>query len=86
MKFEKLPEAEPRDGDSAAMLQAIEALKERGFDVRRPRGSAYQLKVAADLSYYPDKGTIFRDGAREAMPQRGLASLVQILAEEDIRI
>ncbi len=82
MKFDKLPTAEPRPGDSAAMREAIEELERQGVDVRRPLGSPYQLKVAADLSYFPDKGTIYQDGARGAMPERGLRSLIKLLKAE----
>lgn len=81
MKFDRLPVAEPRPGDSAAMLRAIEELKRLGLDVRRPNGSPYQLKVSADLSFYPNKGTIFRDGDQQALPQRGIASLLEVLGE-----
>jgi hypothetical protein len=85
MKFERLPEALPRPGDSTAMLQAIERLRADGHDVRRPAKSNYQLKVASDLSFYPDKGTIFRDGDPAPFPDRGLLAMRVALGHVDVR-
>src|ERR1035437_10113722 len=44
------------------------------------RKTKWQLKIG-DLSYYPDKGTIYRDGADEALRERGLDSLMRLVTE-----
>ena len=46
--------------------------------IRFVRVTAHQLKIA-DLSFYPVKGTIYRDGDAGALPQRGLPSLQDLL-------
>ena len=51
------------------MKDAIDTLNELGVTFKRP--TLYQLKIA-DLSYYPGRGTIFRDGGPEATPETGL--------------
>ena len=61
--------------DSVAMTEAIDWLSARGVPVRRV--SPIQLKIGA-LNYYPDAGTIYRDG-EQRMRERGLAGLNQVL-------
>lgn len=82
MKFEKMPLADERPEDSSAMREAIRRLRREGFHPRRPPNNPYQLKVAPTLSYYPSKGTIFRDRDPAALPARGLDALVQLLEAE----
>ena len=66
----------PRPNDSQPMIDAIYTLNKLGVTFKRP--TLYQLKIA-DLSYYPGRGTIFRDGSPEAMPERGLQALVLVI-------
>src|ERR1035437_9633490 len=47
------------------------------------RKTKWQLKIG-DLSYYPDKGTIYRDGADEALRERGLDSLMRLVTESQL--
>lgn len=82
MKFERMPAAMPRSGDSPAMLKAIKQLRAAGHDVRRPANSSHQLKVRSDLSYYPGTGTIFRDGDPAPAAERGMRVLLSTLAQE----
>lgn len=58
------------------MMDAIYTLNKLSLPFKRP--TLYQLKIA-DLSYYPGRGTIFRDGSPEAMPERGLQALVLVI-------
>src|SRR5882672_8532018 len=62
--------------DLKPMIDAIYTLNELGVTFKRP--TLYQLKIA-DLSYYPGRGTIFRDGSPEAMPEKGLQALVLVI-------
>ena len=66
----------PRPNDPQPMKDAIQILNKLGVTFKRP--TLYQLKIA-DLSYYPGRGTIFRDGSPEAMPERGLQALVLVI-------
>jgi len=65
-----------RPNDPQPMIDAIYTLNELGVTFKRP--TLYQLKIA-DLSYYPGRGTIFRDGSPEAMPEKGLQALVLVI-------
>lgn len=81
MKYEKMPIAEVREGDGPAMRLAIADLMRAGADVRRPANNAYQLKLTADTSYYPSKGTILCDGGGSILPVRGIEALLSRLRE-----
>ncbi len=63
--------------DPQPMIAAIHTLNEMGVTFKRP--TLYQLKIG-DLSYYPGRGTIFRDGSPAAMPEKGLDALVVIIS------
>jgi len=65
-----------RPNDPQPMIDAIYTLHELGVTFKRP--TLYQLKIA-DLSYYPGRGTIFRDGSPEVMPQKGLQALLVVI-------
>ena len=56
--------------------QAIQALRERGvtFDLK----TVHQLKVD-DLSFYPGRGTIFRDGDSGAIAEHGLEAFLTLV-------
>lgn len=58
------------------MKDAIHVLNKLGVTFKRP--TLYQLKIV-DLSYYPGRGTIFRDGSTEAMPEKGLDALLRVI-------
>jgi hypothetical protein len=62
--------------DSQPMKDAIDTLNEIGVTFQRP--TIYQLKIG-DLSFYPGRGTIFRDGSPAAMTEKGLDALVLII-------
>jgi len=62
--------------DSPAMRAALRWLTQAGLRFTRP--TRYQLKIGA-LSFYPDKGTLYRDGDRQALPERGLPALQSLL-------
>src|SRR5690349_16467845 len=62
--------------DSPAMQAALGWLTQAGLRFTRP--TRYQLKIGA-LSFYPDKGTLSRDGNRQALPDRGLPALQALL-------
>lgn len=79
MSFRKLPQAEIRDEDGTAMVEAIEQLRAAGVDVRRPLGNAHQLKVNETTSYYPSRQSIYIDGETGLRPERGLAALFALL-------
>jgi len=66
----------PRPNDPEPMKDAIDTLSEIGVTFQRP--TVYQLKVG-DLSFYPGRGTIFRDGSPGAMAEKGLDALVLII-------
>ena len=63
--------------DSPAMRAALHWLTQAGVVFTRP--TRYQLKIGP-LSFYPDKGTLYRDGDRQALPDRGLPALQRLLA------
>src|SRR5215218_8723195 len=62
--------------DSPAMRAALRWLTQAGLRFTRP--TRYKLKIGA-LSFYPDKGTLYRDGDRQALPERGLPALQCLL-------
>lgn len=84
MRFEKLPEAEIRPGDSAAMRAAINVLTTEGADVRRPAGNEFQLKVAPRISYYPTTRTILIDGEMAGRTVEDLPELIVILRSHGV--
>ena len=65
-----------RPNDSQPMKDAIDTLNELGVTFKRP--TQYQLKVG-DISYYPGRGTIFRDGSPKAMPEKGPSALLLVI-------
>ena len=79
MSFEKLPRAEVKAGDPAAMVQAITAFK--AAHARRP--SPFHLKFPGGINYWPSTGKIFIDGAPGPHPDRGDAALLKLLKEQD---
>ena len=62
--------------DSPAMRAALHWLTQAGVVFTRP--TRYQLKIDP-LSFYPDKGTLYRDGNRQTLPERGLPALQALL-------
>ena len=58
------------------MQDAIIALSKKGIGFDRP--SLHQLKID-DLSFWPGKGTIFRDGADAPEEERGVDALIKLL-------
>jgi hypothetical protein len=63
--------------DPQPMKDAINTLNEMGVTFQRP--TVYQLKIG-ELSFYPGRGTIFRDGSPAAMTEKGLDALVVIIS------
>lgn len=84
MKFDKMPVAEVREGDTKPMKDAILALDALGVDVRRPKGSPHQIKVMPTLSYYPTTGLVLDDGSNGAREERGIESLIGLLRREGL--
>lgn len=80
MRYGRMPAAAARPGDDPKMIDAILALAAAGIDVRRPPDSDHQLKVSPSVNYYTGRGTIVIDGEPAARRQRGLASLIELLA------
>src|ERR1700737_3134173 len=76
--MESLMTQHARPNDSQPMKDAIDTLNEMGVTFKRP--TQYQLKIG-DISYYPGRGTIFRDGSPEAMPEKGLDAFVAAIKE-----
>jgi hypothetical protein len=70
---------EPLPDDTNEMKIAIDVLN-RAF-VTCERKTKWQLKIG-NLSYYPDKGKICRDGPEKAFRERGLESLLRLVAED----
>lgn len=81
-KFEKMPYAEFRPGDSPEMLRALSALEEANVDIRRPENNPYQLKVSPTVSFYPSRGTIYVDGEPAPLAGRGLEALLNYLGQQ----
>lgn len=63
---------------TTAMHQASAALARAGVHFQQPSG--FQLKVGP-FSFYPTKGTIFRDGETGARNERGLPAFLLILRD-----
>jgi hypothetical protein len=61
-----------------AMHQASAALVRAGVNFQQP--SPHQIKVG-QFSFYPTKGTIFRDGEMQARSERGLPAFLRILRD-----
>lgn len=80
MRFQNMPPAEPRPGDSPQMAAALDRLMIEGADVRRPAGNPHQIKVTWDVAYYPDKGTILPDRGTK-LPVSGLDALIEYLRQ-----
>jgi hypothetical protein len=83
VKFHRMPEAAVRGGDDPEMREAIDRLQRAFVDVRRPINNRHQLKVSANLSYYPTTGRITPDG-EPALPQTGLDALIDLLIEQGL--
>ena len=79
MKYDDMPTAAQREGDSMKMVEAILRLRRIGVDARRPANNPHQIKVRPDLSYYPTTGRIVADGAHSCA-QRGLNALIELLS------
>ena len=62
--------------DGLPMREAIAELNRAG--VTYSRTSKHQIK-RGDLSYYPARGTIFRDGDARAMDARGLEAFMALI-------
>jgi hypothetical protein len=62
-----------------AINGAVAALRRAGFNCKRP--NRWQLKINY-LSFYPTKGTIYRDGEQERLPQRGLDELIRLISQK----
>jgi hypothetical protein len=61
---------------SLAMGLAIKALIKNKIAFEKK--TEYQLKVG-DLSFYPIRGTIYRDGDLKALPEKGLEALIALV-------
>lgn len=64
---------------TTAMHQAAAALTRAGVHFHQPSG--FQIKVGR-FSFYPSKGTIFRDGEMHAREVRGLPAFLRLLRDE----
>lgn len=63
--------------DSINMQRAIKRLVSNGYEVSRK--SPHQLKVGS-CNFYPDRGTITRDGAKR-IEQKGIDHFITLLQE-----
>lgn len=81
MRYQSMPAASPRPDDSPKMTKALAEFALRHIDARRPPNNRYQVKVADDLSFYPDTGRIVRDGGAP-MPVSGLDALIELLRSD----
>jgi hypothetical protein len=84
MRYDKMPTAEARAGDSAIFISAIEALLKAGANPRRPPNNSHQIKVTSNVSFYPNTGTILVDGASGALPIRGVQALIEYLHQNGV--
>ena len=71
-----------RDRNSPEMSIALERLAAER--IRHEQTSDFQIKVGP-FNFYPDKGTIYMDGDREARPERGLESFLALIANVRVR-
>ncbi len=81
MRYHHMPPALARPGDKPAFLEALDKLLTAGADARRPTNNNHQIKVTADLNFYPNTGTILRDSDRRPLPIRGVDALIEHLAK-----
>ena len=81
MRYNKMPSAAARPEDSVKFAEALDKLLLAGADARRPANNNDQLKLASNLNYYPSTGTIFRDGDRKALSERGIDALIELLGQ-----
>ena len=81
MRFENMSVAAIQPCDAPAMVAAIDRLLVEGFDVRRPEGAPFQLKLPLGFNCYPTTGKIFRDGSPAAFRQKGIDALLLMLRE-----
>lgn len=61
--------------DSEAMEHAKTAMRSAKMPFRQT--SPYQLKYGR-LNFYPDTGTIFRDGERVKLKEQGIVTFMQL--------
>ena len=61
------------------MAIALKEIEEAGY--RPVKCSPHQLKVGP-YNYYPAKRTIFKDGDKRALPQRGLNEFIRLLEQD----
>ena len=66
---------------TTAMLQATAALARAG--VRFQQKTGFQLKVGP-FSFYPGKGTIYRDGDLQAFEEKGLPAFLRLLRDDGL--
>ena len=69
-KFDRMPFAVSRPGDSPEMILAIRALEVANVEIRRPENNPYQLKASPTVSFYPSKGTIYVNRRAKLTPYR----------------
>lgn len=62
-----------------SMADAIAALQAIGIDFDTP--SPFQLKVG-DLNFYPNRGTICRDGDRARLKAKGLKAFLDLVRRD----
>ncbi len=76
------PNTYPTDCDDTR--EALRWLDKAGLKYARP--TPWQIKIkGTGLSFYPRKGTIFRDGDENALPERGLKALAALLGKPEPR-
>ena len=80
-KFDRMPFAVSRPGDSPEMILAIRALEVANVEIRRPKNNPYQLKASPTVSFYPSKGTIYVDGDPAPLSCRGVDALLNYLGQ-----
>lgn len=81
MRFDHMPPALPEEGDSPKFVEALNKLMIGGAHPRRPPNNHHQIKVSSDISFYPDKGTIYRDGDKKPLAERGVEALLELLGK-----
>ena len=62
---------------SPEVREAMDVLMSSGIDFEQT--SQYQLKIAS-LNFYPRTGTIYRDGDKKALKERGLDALLDLIS------
>jgi hypothetical protein len=48
--------------------------------IRHEQTTAFQIKVGP-FNFYPDKGTIYRDGDQKARPERGIENFLALIGK-----